>query len=116
MYINLEFNNDFEGVKTEENRIIDMDFGQKFYKNEIITLKIPENAKVDYMPESIIVDNDEFAFELKYAFDEGTKQVTYSKKIILKSGKVSKSNFELWDKTIKKLKPFYSEQIVLIKN
>ena len=68
------------------------------------------------MPESIMVSNDEFIFNLKYEFDESTKTITYSKKITLKTGVISRSNFQLWNETIKKLKTFYNDQIVMIKN
>jgi len=115
-YIDLELDRDFENITTKEERIIDMDFGEKYYKNQTITLKVPDNTKIDYMPESIMVSNDEFIFNLKYEFDESTKTITYSKKITLKTGVISRSNFQLWNETIKKLKTFYNDQIVMIKN
>ncbi|PCJ28529.1 MAG: hypothetical protein COA97_00845 [Flavobacteriales bacterium] len=116
VYINLESDFDFEGILTEDEEFLDMDFKEKYYKNQTTTLKVPENAKVDYMPENVLVNNNEFSFDLKYSFDETKRIITYNKKIILTSGIISYSNFELWNKTIKKLKTFYNDQIVIIKN
>tara|TARA_B100000809_G_C15126056_1_gene526265 strand:- start:317 stop:2248 length:1932 start_codon:yes stop_codon:yes gene_type:complete len=115
-YISLELDHDFEKITTEEDRIIDMDFGGKYYKNQTITLKTPENTKVDYLPKSILVSNNEFIFDLNYSFDETKRTIIYNKKITLKTGVISDSNFKVWNETIKKIKTFYNDQIIIIKN
>ena len=91
------------------------DFHQKVHNEALTTLKIPENYKVDYLPEPINVDNEEFKFYLKYEHDTTNNTIVYHKLIIIKNGTVSVSNFNLWDKTIKDLKVIYNEQVVLIK-
>ena len=113
-YINLELDHDYESLKTEENRNMGMDFHKKVHINRVITLKVPDNTKVDYMPEPISIDNDEFKFDINYSYDEATKTITYNKTIIIKTGLVTTQNFELWDKSVKDLKVIYNDQVVLI--
>ena len=113
-YLNLEFDFNLNDVLAEEDQILDMDFGHKTYLNSIVTCKIPMNYKVDFLPENINIDNDEFTFNLNYNFNSDTQTISYTKKMILKNGSISRSNFEVWNKTIKELKKFYNEQIILI--
>lgn len=115
MYINLEFDFNYDNILAEEDRILDIDFGQKAYLNSSVNCKIPTNYKVDFLPENLNIDHDEFSFHLNYSFNNATKTLTYSKKIIIKKGTISSSNFELWNNTIKTLKKIYNEQIILIK-
>jgi len=114
-YINLEMDFDFDGIKTEENRNMNFDFNQKVYLDRLTTLVIPEGFDVDYLPEPINVDNGEYTFDLTYSFNKETRTIEYKKNIVIKTGIVSVSNFENWNGTIKKLKTFYNDQIVLIK-
>lgn len=116
MYLNLEFDFNYSDVIAEEDRILDIDFGQKAYLNSSVNCKIPIDYKIDFLPENINIDTDEFSFNLNYSFNNETKTISYTKKMIIKNGVISSSNFELWNKTIKNLKKFYSEQIILIKS
>jgi len=113
-YINLELDHDYETLKTEENRNMGMDFHKKVHINRVITLKVPENIKVDYMPEPVNIDNDEFKFDINYTYDEASRTITYDKTIIIKTGLISTQNFDLWNKSIKDLKTIYNDQVVLI--
>ena len=115
-YISLELDHDFANMKTEENRNMSLDFHQKMHINRITTLAVPKNMKVDYLPEAVSIDNDEFKFNLAYTYDQSTRNITYTKTLIIKNSIVSVSNFDVWNNAIKKLKTIYNDQVVLIEN
>ncbi len=114
-YISLELDFDFYDILAKKDRIIDMDFQEKIYKNKTTILKIPTNYKISFLPEAININNDEFSFNLSYKLNEATNTITYAKIMEIKKGIISKANFEIWNETIKKLKKFYYEQIVIVK-
>ncbi len=115
-YINLEMDFDYANLKTEEHRNTDLDFYKKNDIERSITLEIPEGIyKVDYLPENIDIDTDEYRFSLTFNYNSEKSIIEYKKQIIIKKGQVSVSNFEAWNKAIKKINKCYNNQIVLIK-
>jgi hypothetical protein len=113
-YLNLDLDKNFTSYITEKDRNLGFDFHQKVHNYYEVNLEIPSNYVVDYMPEPIIIDNDEFSLKVNYVFDEASSTIKYSKTIIIKNGIVSPSYFDEWNKTIKKLKEVYNDQLVLI--
>ncbi len=115
-YINLEMDFDLENLKTEERRNTDLDFHKKIDIERTITLELPKGIyKVDYLPENINIDTDEYKFKLVYIYNKEKNLIEYKKNIILKNGYVSVLNFEAWNKIIKEINKVYNDQIVLIK-
>ena len=113
-YLNLDLDENYSSLKTEEGRNLGYDFHQKVHNNYEVNLKIPDNYSVDYLPDSLNIDNDEFTFHVVYSFDEASRKVNYTKTIIIKNGIITPSKFDEWNKAVKKLKEIYGDQIVLI--
>ena len=113
-YLNLDLDKKYSSLVTEKNRNLGFDFLQKVHNNYEASLIIPANYTVDYLPDSINIDNDEFMIKVNYNYDQANSIIKYSKTIIIKNGVVSPSYFEEWNKAIKKLKEVYNDQMVLI--
>jgi transglutaminase-like putative cysteine protease len=115
LYINLEKDFDFAStdIKKEEERVTNMSFGSKYHIDKKITLDVPANFKVDYVPDALEINNEEFSISTSFTVTDN--RISYNKKIILKNGVVSVKNIEMWNKSIQKLNEIYEDQIVLIK-
>ena len=76
-------------------------------------LKIPEGYTVSSAPADLNVDNDHLLIDMKYLILED--QIVYTSNITIKKRLLPKEFFEVWNASIKQLKSFYNEQIVLTK-
>ncbi len=115
-YFSLELDRKFSSMNVEENRNLGYDFQQKVHNYYEVTLSLPANYIVDYMPDSVFIDNSEFLFDVKYIYNKEENKIKYTRKIIVKNGVVSSSNFDTWNGAINKLKEIYNDQIILIDN
>jgi hypothetical protein len=108
-----DFNREFSGNKADTGRFFDMQFNHKINYEYDITYLIPVGYKVISTPQDLIIDNSEFSLTLKY--EQTGNAIRYAKSIVLKKGKISKSNFKQWNDMIDKLKNNYNQYIVLNK-
>jgi Transglutaminase-like superfamily len=116
IYINLEKDYDFAslGIEKEENRVTDLNLGSKLNLNKTISLSVPSEYKIDYVPEPYNIDNDEFSILVSFVINGNT--ITYKKEITIKEGLITLKNLPKWNKAIKKLNKIYQDQVVLIKS
>ena len=114
-YITLEKDFDFEKlmIEKEEERVTDMNLGSKYHIVKTTDLTVPVGMKIDYLPEPISYDNEEYKIDASYSANGNV--ITYKKLIVIKTGIISLKNIPEWNKSIKQLRKFYKDQIVLIK-
>jgi len=115
IYINTDFNSDYQNWDVELDRINDLNFGYKLNQEKKQTINLPSNLKVDYIPEQIEFINEEFTLIVKVLHQPENNQLLYTRKLIINNGSISPKNIEQWNNSISKLKEFYSDQIILIK-
>lgn len=75
------------------------------------TLEIPKGYTIKYMPENFTIDNDLFYVNTVYSVKDNKINVAieiFSKKIV-----IEKSDFTLWNNTIKKMKRNFNETLIL---
>jgi transglutaminase-like putative cysteine protease len=113
LYISPDIDYEFKQSIIEKERPVDVIFSQKLYYVYDITIDIPGGFEVDYLPEALDIDQSEYQFTGKYKIEDN--RIVYHREIILKDGKLSKGNFEQWNKDVKKLTTFYYDQIILKK-
>ena len=115
LYINIEKDYDFANLEIEkpEERVTDLNLGSKINIEKTTTLTIPENLKVDYTPEDININNDDFSIIITFKIKGAV--IEYNKSINVKNGLIHVKNIDEWNKAIKKLNSTYKDQIVLIK-
>lgn len=113
LYINLEFDNQFENFQMPEERNTPYEFSGKYFIENVSTLKIPEGWKVNYLPPAIEEQNDIYRFSLSFKEENGS--VVYSKRIEIKTPILNLKDFSDWNKIIQRVKEFYADQIILNK-
>lgn len=90
----------------------------EFYNTNVdekkISLEIPKGYIIKSYPEKISIENSIFSVNAFYTLT--TEKLIYQNTITFKKRAIEKDEFELWNNAIDKLKTFYNEQIVLIKN
>lgn len=115
LYINIEFDKIFSHLKIEKDRINALDFGEKVNYIKTTHLKIPITYSLEYIPEEIKIIDDEFIFDLNINFNKTNNTLTYTRKLIIKSGIIQAEKIEKWNKSIKSLNEFYNNQVILKK-
>jgi hypothetical protein len=113
MMLKPDFNREFSASKADTGRFFDMQFDHKINYAYDITYQIPTGYKVTAAPQDLIIDNPEFSLLMKY--ENYGNAIRYTKSIVLKKGKISKSNFKQWNEMIDKLRYNYNQYIVLNK-
>jgi hypothetical protein len=76
-------------------------------------LKIPEGYTVSSTPADLNIDNDHLLIDMKYLIKDS--EIVYTSNITIKQRLLPKESFDVWNESIKQLKSFYDEQIVLTK-
>jgi hypothetical protein len=101
---------EFQMDKERENPFF---FSNTRKETKNFVLKIPEAYKVDSTPDNLHIDNEHLLIDMKYHIQDD--QIVYTSNITIKKRLLPKEAFDLWNKSIKQLKSFYDEQIVLTK-
>lgn len=112
IYLDLDPNKEFEAYELEDRKI-DLEFNHKSHYDFQMKLEIPEGYAIERLPENIDVDNEDFT--VKVSLQLNGNKLQYNKLFIIKNALIKTSNFQLWNKTIKKLKSIYNEQLTLTK-
>ena len=112
IYINLFIEKPLEKLTIEKGRISKFEFEFLTFVNSQYELEIPKNCTVKYLPKNFSLDNDyikaDFVYEVK------NNKIILDIKLKQKKLLLEKSDFELWNKTIKMLKNNYTETLILL--
>ncbi|MFA9212834.1 MAG: transglutaminase domain-containing protein [Candidatus Methylacidiphilales bacterium] len=108
-----DYNREFSGSKADSARFFDIQFDHKLNYAYDLNFAIPAGYKVVSTPQNLNIDNAEFSLIMKY--ENAGNAIRYTKSIILKKGKISKSNFTEWNKMIDQMRVNYNQYIVLSK-
>lgn len=110
-YINLLMDKPYLNHTFESNRM--QTYDNKYLQKDIyqVTLEIPENAKVTYLPQDVFFENDLMKYSFIYQTDQN--KVTLNYEIQTKKTFIRPNEFDLWNETIKKLKENYIETIII---
>lgn len=110
-YINLVMDKPYLNHTFESNRM--QTYDNKYLQKDIyqVTLEIPENAKVTYLPQDVFFENDIMKYSFIYQTDQN--KVTLNYEIQTKKTFIRPNEFDLWNETIKKLKENYIETIII---
>lgn len=111
IYINMNLDTQMEQLVIEKDRI-------SKYELEFLTaslgtyeLEIPQNYGVKFLPKDFAIDNELITANFKYQVKEN--KITYTAQISQKKMLLEKTDFELWNETIKKIKTNYGETIII---
>ncbi len=113
-YINLFFNKYLENSKIDTTRKIDKYFRYADTHTYQITLDIPKDYVVSYLPKDMLLDNDLLQFSSHFV--KSTNQVILNYTITLKKMQIKKEYFVLWNSTLMQLNKILSENIALKKS
>ncbi len=113
IFLKPDFNREFSSYKVDSARFFDLQFDHKLNYAYDLTYNIPAGYKVGSVPPNISIVNPEFSLDLKY--ENLGNSIKYTKSMIFKNGKISKSNFKQWNEMIEKLRANYNQYIVLNK-
>lgn len=104
---------EYNELKVEEDRINALDFKEKIDQLTEVSLIIPAGYKVNYLPEALLTQDDEFRIAVHFE-QEGNK-IIYRRQIQIPSGYISVSAFPAWNAAIQGLNEKYREQVILTK-
>ncbi|MFT3794101.1 DUF3857 domain-containing protein [Flavobacterium sp.] len=114
IYVGLCMDKRFEMLQLEDDRQWKFDLHFMAKSASAYALEIPAGYKVKYVPEPFKIDNELFYVDAKYTTKGNKIKVDillHSKKIML-----DKSDFKLWNETIRKMKNYFSESLILSQN
>ncbi len=112
MYLSLEFDNTYQNYTIQKNRKRPVSMNKTYFLEALTELNIPEGASISYMPEPVKVATEKYEFDLSYNQQGNT--IIYNKTIKIKTPIINPDEFEDWNKAIKALNKFYSDQIIII--
>lgn len=107
-------------VKELEKGLIDLEstkkdihYPYKSISSNIVSIEIPENYAISYLPQNKSQDGSDFSFNISYAVDGD--RVIMSQNIVINTIKLNTSQFDSWNRMIKGLFTAYKESIVFKK-
>jgi len=114
LYVDIDYRKDYADFIFEINeRTHDYWLSFKVNTQMEVQLNIPAGYSITAVPPNVSVKNEDYEFTI--IITKLPNKLTYTKSIIIKNPRLSKSLFAQWNKDIEKLKSFYNEQIVLTK-
>lgn len=113
IYFKADNVNEFGNHNIDTSRITDVTYSHKLNFHHQYTFVVPDGYRIEYLPQTLNVDNEEFNFVVQYS--SNGNQITYTKKLQLKTGYISKRNFSAWNKAIEQLNAAYKEYVILKK-
>ncbi len=114
-YVNLNLDRDFKNSKLdiEDRNGIARKFNHKLDRRYRVEFEIPKGSKVEYVPEDVEFKNDLFGFSIKY--EKSNDKIILNKSIYVDTILIEESQFEEWNKMVKKLKKAYKEVVIVKK-
>jgi transglutaminase-like putative cysteine protease len=112
MYVNLFLEKPLEKVIIEKDRSAQFEFEHLNYINSQYELDIPQNYTVQYLPKNFSLDNAYIKADIVY--EVKNNKIFLNLRLKQKKLLLDKSDFELWNKTIKDLKNNYADTLILL--
>lgn len=109
MFVNLEWDREFDGVWFDSTRRVDLDLGHKNYIKRNVTLQLNAGQKVISLPKSVNIENEYYSFKLEMKVVGNT--VVYDKILINKKDYLPVSMLMTFMNDCKKLSAFYNSYI-----
>ncbi len=113
VYINLFLDKFFDDLLIEKNRISDFDFEYLTQFSKNYNLEIPKNYNIKQIPKNFSINNDCIKADFIYELKDGNINLNIN--LIQKKLTLNKSDFELWNSSIKALKTNYNQVLILSK-
>lgn len=113
LYIDMIMKHDLENLDIDSTRFSPFDFYYKLNRTGEVTLNVPKGYKVTSVPQSVIIDNEDFKIKLSY--ETTADKLVYKKSILIPNALIRRQNIKAWNTAVKQLKTFYSEPITLKK-
>ncbi|MFL9832344.1 DUF3857 domain-containing protein [Flavobacterium sp. ST-87] len=112
-YINLFLDKIFDDFLIEKNRISNFDFEYLTQFSKNYNLEIPKNYSIKQIPKNFSINNDCIKADFIYELKNGNINLNIN--LIQKKLTLNKSDFELWNSSIKALKTNYNQVLILSK-
>jgi len=115
IYLNPHFNSGLERElidKPSTKKPIHYDY--KGLSSNIFRIAVPQGYKLDYVPQNVAFENDNFSFNFRYQEESGVVLIDQSVKI--NTLKLETNQFDDWNSMVKKMFAASQESIVFVKN
>lgn len=114
-YINMNLENHFASLKLKDDRKqpYDNSFHNNF--NLIIQLEIPNNYKINYVPENSSYANDLFGYNFNYITNKTNNTITLNQNYYINFLLLQKDKFSEFNQFINQISKAYKETLILIK-
>lgn len=115
LYVDLDSRKDMSDFTFDlKERTKDYWFSFKTNTQIEVQLTLPASYTITALPNPLSIKNNDYEFVAGFTKQPG--KLIYTKHILIKNPRLSRSKFEQWNTDIEKLKEFYNQQIVLKKN
>lgn len=112
MYVNLFLDRPLEKITIEKDRSAKFEFEHLNYINTEYELDIPQNCTVKYLPKNFSLDND--YLKVDFIYEVKNNKIRLHSQLKQKKLMLDKTDFELWNKSIKELKNNYTDTLILL--
>lgn len=113
MYINMFLDKPFDKLVIEKDRHAKYEFDYLTNTSNQINLEIPTGYKVTSLPEEFTLDND--VMQVSFSYKNVNNKISLYSIVKIKKMLLEKSDFGLWNDTVKQLRANYSKTITLSK-
>lgn len=111
IYISFDFDKEFAELSIDTLRQTAFNLYTTKNLRTVTEIVFPETMGVEFMPASVNIENENFVFNLIIENNENT--IVYKKFISIRNPIISKSFFVEWNNSIKQIRNFYRNQIIL---
>lgn len=112
IFVNLFLDRNFEKMVIEKDREYKFELDYLSDSEAIYELEIPQNCVVKYLPKNVIIDN--YLISAEFKFEQKNNKILLKAMLKQKKLLLEKTDFDLWNDTLKQIKNNYSETIILI--
>ncbi|MFT6716324.1 MAG: hypothetical protein ACJA0Q_000960 [Saprospiraceae bacterium] len=114
IYLEYEFNKEFNDFKEDKNRVTDLDFNNYCDIALETTFTHPTKWKVTHLPSTIDINNEDFRFYFKISA-KGRGSLVYEKIFKIKQGKIKVQRYEEFKNAMVLVREFYDDQVTFTK-
>jgi hypothetical protein len=111
MYINLNLEDVLSGQQIDDDRKIPIQNDYPIMVDNIIELEIPNGWEVDYVPESLTIDDPYIAFNSNYEV-KGSK-IILRQETSIRYLNMTHEYFEKWNENVNKILKYQNEIVIL---
>ncbi len=109
LYVNFEWDREFDGVWFDSTRRVDLDLGHKNFTKRSVTFNLKPGQVATRLPGNIHIDNEYYTFTL--TMKQVGNTIIYNKVLITKKDYLPVKNLQQFMKDCKKLSAFYKTYI-----